>query len=217
MNNTQLILSFIPIWSIFLTACLSPGPNTVLVISSALSSGRKTMFLVVLGLTIGGMVWAFLSVFAISQIITVLPILTKILAILGAGYLFYLGFRTLRGVIARVTKNEVVCVAKAHSPHYKAGYEAILAGLITTLSNPKVCLLWIALSPMVTIPEKKSLAFILFLLGIAFIIFLVYGTIGWLFSTNTTQSIYQKYVNWADTLFSIIFISLSGYIFTQFI
>ena len=75
----------------------SPGPDTVLIIRYALSSGHRVGLAAVLGVQLGLLVHTALAVAGISVIIASSPVLFKGISLIGAGYLAWLGVQGFRG------------------------------------------------------------------------------------------------------------------------
>lgn len=121
-----------------LAIVLSPGPDTILILRYALTSGQKAGFAAVAGVQMGLMVHTLLAVVGISVIIASSPILFRIVAIAGAAYLAWLGIQAFRegGLVTLDGARQPVSAAKACR-------DAIL----TNVLNPKVIILFLALLP----------------------------------------------------------------------
>ncbi|MCJ8299456.1 MAG: LysE family translocator [Pseudomonadales bacterium] len=218
MSSSMIILSFIPTWLIFTAACISPGPNTFLVMSVALSQNRKSALWVTLGIALGGFVWAFVSLVGVSQLLNSYPGLLQVIAILGGSYLCYIGFKTLRSVLAAKANAttdtlSAVTVQDLHSLPENRRIKNIAKGVITTLSNPKVAMLWMSLSSVVPVSTAQMGWLAFYALVIGTIVFCVYGTIGLIFSETRAQQNYLKHSNLINSLFAAIFIALGLFIF----
>jgi len=121
-----------------LAIVLSPGPDTILILRYALTSGHTAGFAAVAGVQIGLMVHTLLAVVGISVIIASSPVLFRIVAIAGAAYLAWLGIQAFRegGLVTLDGARQPVSAAKACR-------DAIL----TNVLNPKVIMLFLALLP----------------------------------------------------------------------
>ena len=75
---------------------MSPGPDTMVILRHALTSGRKSGLAAVAGVQLGLMVHTALAVAGISLIIASSPVLFKSVALAGAAYLAWLGVESLR-------------------------------------------------------------------------------------------------------------------------
>jgi len=116
---------------------LSPGPDTMLILRYALTSGRAAGFSAVLGVQLGLCVHTALAVLGISALIASSPQLFKVMAVVGAGYLAWLGVQGLRDrAVPSVESEERVS-------RMRACREAALCNIL----NPKVIVLFLALYP----------------------------------------------------------------------
>lgn len=121
-----------------LAVVLSPGPDTMLILRYALTSGQKAGFAAVAGVQLGLMVHTVLAVLGVSLIIASSPLLFKAVAIAGAAYLAWLGIQGFRdaGTIRLDGSKRPVGAARACRD-----------AVITNVLNPKVILLFLALLP----------------------------------------------------------------------
>jgi len=117
---------------------MSPGPDSMLVIRHSLSSGIKVGLATVAGVQFGLLGHNLLAVAGISVIIASSPLLFQAVAILGAGYLGWLGFQALK---TRSTLG-VGSDRQAVTP-----WKGFRDAFITNLLNPKVIVMFLALLP----------------------------------------------------------------------
>lgn len=117
---------------------VSPGPDTVLILRNTLTSGRDVGLATVVGVQLGLVGHTLLAVAGISVIIASSPILFRLVAIAGAGYLAWIGIQGFRdrGPLTLGTAGSAVDAARGLR-------DAILCNLL----NPKVILLFLALFP----------------------------------------------------------------------
>jgi len=200
MDMYTILASFLPTWLIFIVACISPGQNTVLMMSTGLGNTKAKTVLVASGLGIGGFTWSFISLLGITILLKQYPYLIKIIALIGGLYLMYLGIKTLMSTLNKNEKQETT----ASKLNFQSNFSALKIGLVTTFLNPKVALLWISLSPMIPIKTNEIGLLSFYSIVIALIVFGIYGSIGLLFSSKKTQAIYSNNAK----LFNIIFGSL---------
>ena len=116
---------------------VSPGPDTFLILRSALS-GRAAGYAAVLGVQLGLLVHTVFAVFGLSLLIANSPRLFDALAVIGAAYLAYLGIQGLRSGGP---------MAVDGSPARAKPLQALRDAMLTNLLNPKVLILFLALYP----------------------------------------------------------------------
>lgn len=128
---------------------LTPGPATAMVIRSALRGGRRGALLTTLGNSIGVMFWGCASAVGISALVAASEVAFVVLKIGGAVVLVSLGaqaFVRSRRKTADLLEGPALETRSVH---------AFRDGLITSLSNPKLAIFFIALFPQF-IPKGDS-------------------------------------------------------------
>ncbi len=122
-------------FTVFLAAAIimniTPGTDTMYIVSRSVSQGKKAGLYSVLGISTGAMVHTFLAAIGLSLILTTSVILFTIVKMIGAAYLIYLGVRM---VIQKSSQFEV----KKTKP--LTARKVFAQGLLTNLTNPKVAL-----------------------------------------------------------------------------
>lgn len=85
---------------LFSGACLAltvtPGPDMLLITSRSVSQGRRAGFASLAGIQLGTYCHALAAALGLSQLFVVVPLAYDAVRLLGAGYLLYLAWKTLR-------------------------------------------------------------------------------------------------------------------------
>ena len=144
---------------------ITPGVDMALVARSALSRGRNAAFMTTLGIITGLPVHAFLSAVGLSVILSQSALAFETVKLLGAGYLVYLGVRTIisagksggrhdkqTGVPATTTQ---ALSRKETLRIYRRSY---IEGLLNNLLNPKVALFYLTFLPQFMSPGDPVIA-----------------------------------------------------------
>jgi hypothetical protein len=113
---------------------VSPGPDTILILRYALTSGRVAGLAAVAGVQIGLVVHTALAAAGVSALIASSPVLFEGLAVAGAAYLAWLGLQGFRP--------DVLSIGRA--AHARAG-RACRDAIVCNVLNPKVIVLFLAL------------------------------------------------------------------------
>jgi threonine efflux protein len=117
---------------VHLLAIASPGPTFVLVASYSMRGDRRAGLLVTLGVLLATLAWSSLAAAGLIALLARWSAIYRALQFAGAAYLVYLGARMLIGAFrsapAAVARKEVDT-----SP-----WQALRAGFITNITNPKV-------------------------------------------------------------------------------
>lgn len=122
-----------------LLTVITPGLETLLVLRTALLVGRRTAMGVVVGSTLGCLVWAAAGLVGLTALVQASELAYDIVRWLGAGYLVYLGVTALWKSRRPVDIDEPAPV-----PSVRA---AVRVGLLTNLLNPKPGVFYISLLP----------------------------------------------------------------------
>ena len=120
---------------------ITPGLDTVLVLRTTVSSGRRVGYLAGVGVATGCLVWAAASAAGLTAVLAASQLAFDALRMAGAGYLLWLGVRALWGA-HRLAK----APAGAEPPPMN-GRAALRQGLTTNLLNPKIGVFYMSLLP----------------------------------------------------------------------
>jgi threonine/homoserine/homoserine lactone efflux protein len=134
--STTALLSFT---FVALLTVITPGLETLLVLRTALLVGRRAAMGVVVGSTLGCLVWATAGLVGLTTLLTASELAYDIVRWLGAAYLIYLGAKALWNARRPVDADEPAPV-----PSVRA---AVRVGLLTNLLNPKPGVFYISLLP----------------------------------------------------------------------
>ena len=137
------------LWSFALLAGLLtilPGPDSALILRSALVQGRKHAYATALGIATGTFVWGAAAAVGAAALLAASEVAFTILKIAGAIYLAYLGVTM---IVKSFRRSKLAEETAAPVGTLRA---AFARGAITNLLNPKVGVFYIALIPQF-IPE----------------------------------------------------------------
>jgi RhtB (resistance to homoserine/threonine) family protein len=137
-------MSFLTAWATVSIICLLgamiPGASFAMILRNSIANSRKTGIFTAVGLGLGMVIYASLTIFGLSALITEHLLFAHLIKWFGAVYLLYIGILCLMAK----PKADDVFSKLGHANHLPA-FKAIRMGFITTLLNPKVILFFIAL------------------------------------------------------------------------
>jgi len=143
---------FLIVASVHLLALISPGPDFVLTVKNALVYSRRSGLLTALGLSLGMIVHIAYSLLGIALVISKSIVLFSTIKLFGAGYLIFLGWKSL------CSKSGMVNIDASQPQNQNISkLAAIKEGFLTNVLNPKVTLFLLALFTQVISPETPSL------------------------------------------------------------
>ncbi|MGE7693903.1 LysE family translocator [Lysinibacillus sp. NPDC094177] len=117
---------------------LIPGADTMYIVGRSISQGRKAGIYSVFGIITGSLVHTLLVSFGLSLILTKSIVLFNTIKIIGVIYLVYLGIKMI------LDKSNISFEASSNKLNIRKIY---IQGLLTSLTNPKVSLFFIAFLP----------------------------------------------------------------------
>lgn len=132
---------------------VTPGADTVLVVSHAVHAGRPAALACALGINSGLVVWATGAVLGVSGALAAAPSAYRAVVVAGAAYLVWTGVQSLRrtraarpGGLPGPTPVETQAATTT----------AFRRGVVTNLLNPKVGLFYVAVLPQLAGPGSGT-------------------------------------------------------------
>lgn len=128
---------------------ISPGPNGVLIIKTTSSLGRRASFTNIAGLFLATFCHGALSIFGLSAIMLQSAELFMLIKLMGAAYLFYVGFKAIYYSFTNQAKPKIT--GSPLKPKAlvsgRGTFGSFSEGFLTQLLNPKVSMFYIAAFP----------------------------------------------------------------------
>ena len=147
-----------------------PGPDTGLLIQNTVANGKRSGIHTTLGSATGLLIHTLAVVFGLSAIIVKSAFVFSIFKFIGALYLIYLGFISLKTLYMNTKKRPEVLVEPQVNRKSKSSY---LQGFLTTITNPKVAVFFLTFLPQFVQPGENH--FIqLFSMGMIYAILTVF-------------------------------------------
>ena len=141
---------------------LTPGADTIYILTRSIAQGRRAGIYSVLGITSGSLIHTLFAAFGLSVILSTSAMIFNIIKYLGALYLCYLGIRMLLKR-SQILEGQNILFKKNRS------LQVYRQGLITNLFNPKVALFFLSFLPQFINTDNAYGAIPFLLLGATFI------------------------------------------------
>jgi threonine/homoserine/homoserine lactone efflux protein len=171
----------------------SPGPSFIMVARTAVSASRIDALFAALGMGIGGLAFACLSLIGLNGLLIAVPSLYLVLKVAGGLYLAYLGIRIWLGARRPLAteSSDQGNVARSRS-------RAFLVALTTQLSNPKAAIIYASVFAAF-LPPAPSLAFNI---AVATVVFVIetgwYALVALVLSSEAPRLTYLRFKTWID-------------------
>ena len=157
MPSSPSLLGFV---AAALVILLIPGPGVLYILARSLSQGRRAGLVSVLGLSVGALAHVVAATAGLSAILLASATAFGVVKLLGAGYLIYLGIRTL------LARDESATV-QASAP--RATYRLFVDGVVVSVLNPKIAVFFLAFLPQFVDPSRGSVEVQVLLLGLLYV------------------------------------------------
>lgn len=140
---------------------ITPGPDLIYVMTQGISSGKRAAFISAIGVTLGILVHTVFAALGLSIILKTSAVAFTIVKFIGAGYLIYLGIKSI------MDKSDLKVKSADKSSNRKIFYQ----GLISNTLNPKVALFFMAFLPQFIKTSESTSPLPFIILGLIFAFF----------------------------------------------
>lgn len=203
-------LNFASFLAVYVFAIVSPGPNFILVINSALSGSRRTGLLTALGVATGSGLFGLAGLLGIIVLVQSLPNFAVLSRLIGGGYLVWLGIDMIRR--SRCDHG----AAMNRKPVTVSSGSAVSiwrTGLFTNLTNPKAWAFYIALFTVVISPgfqlwHKALLNLSMFVISLGW-----YGFVAYTISSPRFRPAFQKIQPYIQFILGVLLLGIGGRMF----
>ncbi len=124
----------------FFVGIVSPGPNILAVIGTSMSVGRRSGTALAIGVAVGSLTWATLTVLGLSALLATYASALIVIKVFGGAYLLWLAFKAFRSA---AQKHDIEAMELSGGKRTPVGYA--VRGYIIQMTNPKAALSWIAI------------------------------------------------------------------------
>jgi len=142
---------------------LTPGNDTVFILTKSISQGKKAGIVSALGIATGSVVHTLLAAFGLSIIIAKSILVFNIIKFAGAAYLLYMGYKML-------TDKSQLNSGRVSESKFVDFWKIYRGGILTNVLNPKVALFFIAFLPQFIDINVSTSVWPFLILGTTFII-----------------------------------------------
>ncbi len=188
---------------------LTPGPDVLYIVSSALRGGARAGVVAALGITAGCFVHIVAATVGVSALLAASGMAFTVLKWLGAAYLVFVGARLVFLIDKNAIKLEAARAVFMRATGQNDYKSIFLRGFWTNALNPKVALFFLAFLPQFIAPtvEHKSLAFLG--LGLLFTFNGLWVNVGWGLAAAwlaARADVVQRGMLWLDRVAGVLFI-----------
>lgn len=190
--------NWLSVVSICILGAMSPGPSLAVVVKNTLDGSRFQGLMTAVGHGLGVGLYAMLCITGLALLITQSEWLFVSIQIVGALYLIWIGYHSLRAHQSQAVHSRQ---ENDNPPDGLAGFRS---GFLIAFLNPKIALFFIALFSQFISPDSPVLEKILYASTAATIDGLWYVLVVLLFSHSLWLDRLKQHGIWLDRLFGVI-------------
>ncbi|MBW4981660.1 LysE family translocator [Mameliella sp. CS4] len=177
--------SLLVAWGVHALALASPGANVLAVIGTAMGNGRRQALAMSAGIVTGSILMASGAIAGLGALILTWTHAVTLIKVLGAAYLAWLGYRSLRSAATPGNAPPVTTLSGSPARLYRRG-------LLLQVSNPKAILAYLAIVTLALGGSAPWPIAVLFVLGAALNSALIHALYALTFSTRPMVAFYLR-------------------------
>ncbi len=187
----------------FVVCVMSPGPDFALVARNSLMYSRRTGVFTALGTSVSLAIHATYTLVGIAVLIRETTWGFTIIQVLGAAYLFYIGWQSFRSSTSSVDAKEISRAKQELSP-----FVAFRQGFLTDLLNPMAMVFFLSIFSMViteetTVAMKVVYGVVIFVVGLSWFSMIAMG-----FSHAKVQGFFDRMGHWVGKITGGVMVAL---------
>lgn len=181
-----------------LLATGSPGPATLNIAGTAMTSGRRYALAMASGVSTGSLIWSTAAAFGLGAVMLANAWVFELMRYCGAGYLIFLAFKSAKSAL---TPGDPA----TRGGSYRSFRRAYAAGLALHLTNPKAILFFGSLYAVGVPAQAPPLTLVTIIAAVAVQSTLVFHGYALLFSSAPAVRIYLHLRRWLEGAFALAF------------
>jgi len=202
----QDLLPILGIFAVFSPALMLPGPDFVVVVRNTMAHGRRNGVLTALGISIGIVLYAGLSVVGIATLLNQLAWFGSVIRILGATFLTYLGINLL---FTRHAPRALESSSNTPSPRPNARNPVFL-GLLVNLTNPKAIVFFASIFSTAIRPSMSPLLLTELVIALGLCGFLWFSLISMATATTGFLVSLEDHQHWIERFAGVAFLGFAA-------
>jgi threonine/homoserine/homoserine lactone efflux protein len=151
------LLAFVPVAALL---TVTPGAATAMIVRNAARGGQRHALACTLGNEVGVVTWALLAAVGVAALVATSAEVFAVVKLVGAAVLIVLGAQSLR--------------ARRSAQPVRADKHALRDGVVTSLTNPKLAVFYVALFPQFVPDGQPVLPYALAMAGLLAVFDLVW-------------------------------------------
>ncbi|MFT4716864.1 MAG: threonine/homoserine/homoserine lactone efflux protein [Paracoccaceae bacterium] len=179
---------YLTVWAFIGVNLISPGPNVLNTITTAMGSGRTAGLYSALAVGLGISLWCLSMALGVSLVFAVFPIAQTVMRLIGATLLVWFASKYLKAAYLGYRK-------RAPSLHGVSGLTlraSFLRSLSVNALNPKALTTWLFVLSIFPIAKANSADVLVLCVGTSIVAMTVHVVYAVVFSTSTAATAYLR-------------------------
>ena len=194
---------FLTIAFVHLLAVASPGPDFAMVLRQSIVCGRRPAIYTSIGIGAGILVHVCYCLLGLGLLISRSLVLFNLVKLVGAAYLFYVGWNSLR---ARPADSAEQTATNPQVPPSAA--QALRIGFLTNLLNPKATLFFLSLFSLVIKPLTPLWVQLGYGVYMALATGLWFSALSLFLTRPAVRGFFGRFGHWAERVMGAVLIAL---------
>lgn len=194
---------FFTIAVIHLLAVASPGPDFAMVLRQSIVAGRTPALWTSIGIGSGIMVHVAYCLLGLGLVISQSIYLFNIIKLIGACYLLYIGWKSLRAKPAEMNAGD-----DASDIPVPGAAQALRIGFLTNALNPKATLFFLSLFSVVISPETPAAVQLGYGLYMSFATAIWFCCLSLFLTQQKVRNLFTRFGHCAERLMGAMLIAL---------
>ena len=176
----------------------SPGPATLAIAGTSMSSGRRAGLALASGVTTGSFIWSISAAFGLGAVMAANVWMFEVARYVGATYLLWLAFKSARAAWAG---NRIQTAPLPPTTPRRA----YMKGLALHLTNPKAVLFFGALYAIGIPVGTPPSALVTVILAVGIQSLIMFHSYALIFSSAPMTAAYTRAKRWVEAFFALAF------------
>ncbi|MCW9049268.1 MAG: LysE family transporter [Deltaproteobacteria bacterium] len=194
---------FITVAVVHLLAVASPGPDFAMVLRQSLVAGRRAAIWTSIGIGLGILIHVAYTLLGLGLIISQSVQLFNLIKLVGAGYLLYIGWKSLSASPARVG-----AATDGRALKDSSITKALRIGFLTNALNPKATLFFLSLFSVIIKPDTPQNVQLVYGLYMSLATGVWFCGLSLVLTQARVQRGFSRFGHWAERVMGVVLIAL---------
>lgn len=181
-------------------AVISPGPDFAMVLKQSITYGKKSSIYTSIGIGLGIGVHVIYTLLGIGLIISKSIILFTIIKFLGAGYLIYIGYQSLKSKGLKIEENKDIEIKNMSM------IKSFSMGFLCNALNPKATIFFISLFTVIISINTPIYVQAIYGIVCIFEVMLWFVFLSIILSQKRVREFFKKFGIWFDRVVGAVLI-----------